>query len=210
MVHDTIPEKGKGAPAENTLVVFRHGSTALNGESDERFRAWAEVPLSEQGKKEVLSSAKKLKGSGIDGIITSDLGRCVETAKILSKEIGAPILEESKGLRPWHLGELTGKPVKPNLDVLKAYINNPSQKVPEGESFDSFKKRMIEDVLRIQKKYPKDKICIVTHHRGERLIESWIKAGKPEDPKELSAEPFMIKGIKPGTFTSHEIPAKES
>jgi len=194
---------------ENTLVVFRHGSTNLNDESDERFRGWADVPLSDKGKEEALASAKKLKDKHIAGIITSDLKRCVETAEIISNEIRAPILEETQGLRPWHLGVMTGQPVKPNLTALQAYINNPDEKVPDGESFNTFRKRMVTAVLTIQKKYPNDKILIVTHHRGERLIQSWVDAGMPTDHSKLSSEPFIHKGVKPGDFTDYEIPPKK-
>ena len=201
MLTKASPKKGP----ENTLVVFRHGSTNLNNESDERFRAWADVPLSEDGKKEVLESAKKLHDKGIAGIITSDLKRCVETAEIIAKELDIPILEESKGLRPWHLGVLTGQPVRPNLPALEAYIKNPDVQVPDGESFNDFKKRMVGDVLRVQKKYPRDKILIVTHHRGERLVKAWMDAGKPTDHSKLSHDPFMHKGVKPGSFIEYEV-----
>ncbi len=193
---------------ENTLVVIRHGATKLNNESDEKFRGWADIPLSDEGKDQAKVTGKALKDKGIDGIIASDLGRCVETAKIISKETGAPVLGKTKGLRPWHLGDLTGQPVKPNLPALQAYIKNPDEVVPGGESFNAFKKRMVDEVLKIQKKYPKDKIAIVTHHRGERLLQAWVDAGEPKDPGKLSSEPFMHKGIKPGSYTTHEVPPK--
>lgn len=205
MIDKASPNKGP----ENTLVVFRHGSTALNNESDERFRGWADVPLSEEGKAEALESAKKLKGKGVAGIVTSDLQRTVQTAKIIAKELDIPILEETDGFRPWHLGVMTGQPVKPNLPALHAYIKNPDEVVPDGESFNQFKDRMVKKIVQIQKKYPKDKILIVTHHRGERLIDAWIQAGKPTDHKKLSAEPFMVKGAPPGSFRDYEVDPKK-
>jgi len=208
IVKSKIPPT-KGEKPENTLVVIRHGATALNSESDEKFRGWADVPLSDEGRDQATEAGKLLKNSHIDGIITSDLGRTVETAERLAKEIGAPVLEKTKGLRPWHLGDLTGQPVKPNIPALQAYIKNPDMKVPGGESFNDFKKRMVNEVLKIQKKYPHDKIAIVTHHRGERLLQAWMDAGKPTDHMKLSAEPFMHKGIKPAGFTDFEIPPKK-
>ena len=208
------PSVPKGDPTkedkpENTLVVIRHGATQMNNDSDEKFRGWADIPLSDEGRAQAKKTGKELKSKGLDGIVTSDLGRCIETANIVSKETGAPVLGKKRGLRPWHLGDLTGQPVKPNLEALKAYITNSSIKVPGGESFDTFKKRMVDEVLKIQKKYPKDKIAIVTHHRGERLIKSWMDVGQPSDPGKLSSEPFMHKGIKPGAYVNHEIPPKK-
>lgn len=200
------PLKG-GSKPENTLVIIRHGSTALNNESDERFRGWADVPLAEEGVKEIQESLPALKKAKLDGLITSDMQRTVKTAEIISKELNIPILEKTDALRPWHLGQFTGQPVKPNLPILQDYIKNkPDVPVPGGESFNQFKQRVIRAVQSIQKRYPNDKIGIVTHHRNERLIQGWMDEGKPDNVLKVSPRPFMSKGIPPGSFTDHEIP----
>lgn len=200
------PIQGGNKP-ENTLVVIRHGSTALNNESDERFRGWADVPLAEDGVKEIQDSLPSLKKANLDGLITSDLQRTVATAQIISKELGIPILEKSTALRPWHLGYLTGQPVKPNLPILERYIKDtPNTPVPGGESFNQFKVRVLRFIQSVQQRYPNDKIGIVTHHRNERLIQGWMDEGKPDNALTVSPEPFMNKGIPPGSFTDHEIP----
>lgn len=200
------PIKGGNKP-ENTLVVIRHGSTALNNESDERFRGWADVPLAQEGVKEITDSLPALKKAKLDGLITSDLSRTVATAQIISKELNIPILEKTPNLRPWNLGYLTGQPVKPNLPILQDYIKNkPDTPVPQGESFNSFKQRTLREIQSIQQRYPNDKIGIVTHHRNERLIQGWMDEGKPDNALKVSPKPFMNKGIPPGSFTDHEIP----
>lgn len=200
------PVRGGNKP-ENTLVVIRHGSTALNAESDERFRGWSDVPLAEEGIKEINDSLPALKKANIDGIISSDLSRTVDTAKIVSKATGAPILDVTQALRPWNLGVFTGQPVKPNLPILLEYIRSkPNDPVPGGESFNAFKERVIRYVQGVQQKYPNDKIALVTHHRNERLLQGWMDAGKPDDVLKINPEAFNSKGIPPGSFTDFEVP----
>lgn len=200
-------EKQPLAPKENTLVVIRHGSTALNAESDERIRGWADVPLAPEGEQEIRDSLPALKKAKLDGLIASDLSRTVDTAKIISKELGVPILGESAALRPWNLGNMTGQPVKNVLPIMRDYIENkPDQPVPGGESFNQFKERFIRFVQQVQTKYPREKIGIVTHHRGERLMQGWMDAGKPDDVLKIKSEVFNNKGIPPGSFTDFEVP----
>ena len=197
-----------GNKPENTLVVIRHGSTDLNAESDERYRGWADVPLAQDGIKEIQDSLPALKKADLDGLISSDLSRTVDTAKIISKELNVPILQITPALRPWHLGQMTGQSVNTStLKVLHTYIKDkPDVPVPGGESFNQFKTRVLRFIQQVQQKYPNDKIGIVTHHRNERLIQGWMDEGKPNNPLDVSPTPFMSKGIPPGSFTSHEIP----
>ena len=196
---------------EDTLVVIRHGATALNSESHERIRGWKDVPLSDEGRADADKMGRELKKMKpkIDGIITSDLSRAHDTAKAVSKHTGAPILKVTKGLRPWNLGDFQGKDVKTTLPQMQDFIKNkPDEQVPGGESFNAFKRRFIKLVEAVQKKYPKHKMAIVTHHRGERLLQGWINEGQPKDPGKISPKVFMDKGIKPGSYTAHEIPPK--
>lgn len=196
---------------ENTLVVIRHGSTSMNGESDDRIRGWIDVPLAEEGMKEVEDSVPALKKAKLYGLITSDMVRAKQTAEIISKEAGVPILGESAALRPWHLGHMAGQLTKEVLPLMHDYIcKHPDTPVPGGESFNQFKERFLRYVQQIQTQYPHEKIGIVTHHRGERLIQGWMDEGKPDDPLKVKPDAFMHKGIKPGDFTDHEIPPPTS
>ena len=200
---DNKPEENK--KPDNALVVIRHGSTALNLGS-ERIRGWVDVPLAPEGIKEAEDGAKKLKGKGVDGIISSDLSRAHTTAKIYSKELGVPIIQVTSAFRPWNLGNMQGQPTKDVLPLLQYYIKDePDTIIPGGESFNQFKKRFLAAVLEVQKKYPTQRIAVVTHHRGERLLQGWHDAGKPQNYHEIKPEVFMHKGIPPGAFTDFKI-----
>lgn len=209
-VRDMAKQAAKKARDEHTLVVIRHGATKLNKESDERIRGHKDVPLSSEGVKQAHIAGRKLKKAGIDGIISSDLSRAADTAKIVSKHTGAPLIKVTRGLRPWHMGAMTGQEVKKILPVMQDFIkNHPDVKVPEGESFNTFKRRFLKEIMAIRAKYPKHKIAVVTHHRGERLLDGWMADGQPKDPGKIGAEHFMVKGIKPGTYKDYEVTTKK-
>jgi broad specificity phosphatase PhoE len=66
------------------LILVRHGHTSLNSPgSDERLRAWLDVPLDEKGMQEVAETAKKLTKYPIEVIYCSDLRRARQTAGVL-------------------------------------------------------------------------------------------------------------------------------
>lgn len=176
-----------------SVYIIRHGSTKLNHE--DKLRGWSDVPLSDKGKEEVRATARKLKDSGIQIIISSDLTRAQETAHEISKETGAPV-KTTMGLRPWNVGIFTGQDSKDTHPKLKEYATKPNVSIPKGESFNSFKNRFIDELEDVLKKYKDKEIALVTHHRGERLIKSWIKAGQPED-RELDMSVFFLHGEPP-------------
>lgn len=71
------------------IRIARHGETTWNAVG--RYQGRLETPLSPLGKAQAHALAQALAGAGITRIISSPLGRCVETAASLSQAIGVPI-----------------------------------------------------------------------------------------------------------------------
>lgn len=189
----------------NKIYIVRHGETQLNHE--EKIRGWINVDLDENGLKQAHELGKELKGKDIQGIFTSDLNRARETARIISDETGVPIILTSKDFRPWHLGIYEGESSKDSLSELQDLIKNrPNEKVPQGESFNDFKNRFLGAINELIKKYDGNYI-IVAHHRNERLVSAWIKAGRDNDNVDVNE--MMKKGIEPGTFDEYDISDKK-
>ncbi len=68
---------------------MRHGLTVMNAAG---LRAGiTETPLTEEGKLTARSAAKAVEQLGIDCIVSSSMGRAVETAEIVAQVIGYPI-----------------------------------------------------------------------------------------------------------------------
>jgi probable phosphoglycerate mutase len=190
----------------STKILFvRHGSTRLNqgsGQtgSSECIRGWLDVPLSPEGRQEAQAAGEKLKEHEFDCIVSSDLSRAADTARAISKKTGVPLVGLIDGLRPWDVGELAGKVVKDCLDILVDDIRNkPDEPMPSGESFNDFKERFLGCIDAIRRKHPDETVCVVSHHRCERLLQAWKETGG--DPSEdINPDAFLRPGIGPGEF----------
>ena len=186
------------ATDRRTIYVVRHGATKFNGEagvSVDRERGWSDVPLTEDGREEARKAGASLKNKGITAIVSSDLVRAKETAKIIGGIIGIKP-EFSFKLRPWNLGDLTGKDMKEANPQIAAGTRSPDKPVPGGESFNAFKTRAFQGLDEAVMKHS-DPLLIVCHHRLERLIAGWVKAGEPPSHA-INLNTFLEKGDPPG------------
>lgn len=183
-----------------TFYLVRHGATALNNDtnvSSDRIRGWLDPPLTEEGKKHAEETGKKLKNKGIEVLESSDLTRAKQTAEIIGKIIGVKP-KFTRKLRPWDLGDLTGKSTKEALPKIAEYIKEPDKVIPKGESFNSFKNRAFAGIADALDNSQGKKLCLVSHHRMERLLKSWIEAGQPTDHAKIDLTTFKEKGEPPG------------
>ena len=131
-----------GKSVELTLV--RHGETDLNKQGLCQ-GGNVDMVLNKTGKEQSKAAAKSLKDQPFDVILSSDLKRAVETAKILSKELNIPYGGAYDLFRERDLGTWSGKPVE---DVMAEHGPKKKRKnltptwlqvTPEGgESFQQF------------------------------------------------------------------------
>jgi probable phosphoglycerate mutase len=188
-------------PEAAKLSIIRHGETDYNGEtaSADLIRGHTNVPLNKRGIEQAHAMGKKLP-KDITGLYTSDLDRAHDTAKIISEESGVPIIESSRGFRPWDVGKFGGQPSKTAVPKLIDYMENkPDEPVPGGESFNQFKDRALSNIQRAQEENPGEHIGIVSHHRVDRLV-----AGLNPKTGEIDPKVFGQKGEPPGSITTHE------
>jgi broad specificity phosphatase PhoE len=87
------------------VYIFRHGETDWNREG--RFQGHLDVPINETGRRQATELVSRLDGSGIEAILSSDLSRAYETARIVANQLGIPVFSH-EGLREAHLGEAQG------------------------------------------------------------------------------------------------------
>jgi len=166
------------------------------GVSVDRERGWSDVPLTKEGRQEGQRAGIKLRGKGIEAIVASDLARSHETAVIIGNLVGVKP-QFSHELRPWNLGSLTGKEMSEAQPVMEKYARqNPDKPVPDGESFNDFKNRALAGVAKAIRQAKGMKLLIVTHHRVERLLCGWDKAGQTDGKIDLNC--FFQKGDPPG------------
>jgi len=193
------------------IWLVRHGETELNNDADvsqDRIRAWRDVPLNQAGRDTAKDTAEHLQDKRIEVIVSSDLSRARETADIIGKALGIHPIYTNK-LRPWDLGMLTGQSTKDAIPKIKEYVDHPDRPVPKGESFNSFMNRAFAGVADAIDRAQGETLCLVTHHRVERLLKAWIAAGQPVDHNEIDLRVFTSKGEPPGKAETISVDAQK-
>lgn len=168
----------------NNYYLMRHGYSVRN-EKDiaSSFPEKEACPLTEEGKKEVLETAEKLKKENISLIISSDLQRTKETAEIVSKTLGAKLKFDER-IRELDAGEFNGEPV----EKIKEYIKGKGffeSKIPGGESHRDVKKRVYSFFKEIDKKYENENILVISHRVPLLIMLSSLEGVSDEEFSEL-------------------------
>lgn len=185
----------------------------------ERFRGTSEVPLTEEGLANAHQLGQQLAAKGgVDRIMASDLGRTLTTARILNHYTRAPIVHVGPELHPWHLGSLEGTEVTPEkLDFMHDLIrNHPNFPIAgrgplsteDGESFNDYRNRILpffDARLRESIANPTERTALVTHGRGLKIMNAWVRAGANQD-FEIDPGEMIQDHDSPGTVmrVSHQ------
>ena len=126
------------------VYLVRHGETQLNAER--RIQGQSDSPLTEKGVQQAWQVAERARTLGITHVITSDLGRTQQTARIIADACGCDVLLEPR-LRELDMGVLE----KRHIDTLteteegwrRTLVNGTEDgRIPEGESMQELSVRM--------------------------------------------------------------------
>ena len=169
------------------LILLRHGETLWNMEA--RLQGHANSDLSEKGINQAVAIKKSLQLLSPSRIITSDLGRTVQTAEIVgyNDAIKVPLLRELD------MGDWTGKR---KHDLIKNEFTNyknwraGSYTPPNGENWFDFCNRIEFTLREWVKKEDSDLLAIV--HSG--VIRAACKVF-------LNLSPEYLLPATPGTIT---------
>lgn len=149
--------------------------------------------LTEKGIAYAKALGKHIVEKGKNLIVTSDVARAKETAKISSEESGVKT-EVNKNLNTWNIGEHDGG--KEGSFDEKYYVEHPAEKPEGGESFNDFKTRM-EKAYADVKAMPKE-VQVVAHSKVQKAFKALDKTdGKWTD--ETSKEYLGESKIEPQT-----------
>ncbi|RTZ44801.1 histidine phosphatase family protein [Candidimonas sp. SYP-B2681] len=148
--------------------LIRHGETQWN--AAKRLQGWIDIPLSPIGLKQARQLADYLRspsfGVPIDVVVSSDLGRAVETARIATTHLGLPI-EAIPDLRERSYGIYEGKDWA-TLDIMRTRGNgidfrNPQQLIDQGEALHAFDVRISDAFENLAQRYPGKNILAFAH-----------------------------------------------
>lgn len=156
------------------LYLVRHGATQLTAE--DRFSGAVGVDLSAEGRVQVEHLAERLSVEKIAAVYTSPLSRTVETAEILARPHGLPLVKRD-GLREIDHGRwdgLTRQEVEARFGAeYEAWEADPFTFAPAGgESGVAVLARALPVVREVVLAHAGDNVVIVSHKATLRLLLS--------------------------------------
>jgi probable phosphoglycerate mutase len=147
------------------ITIVRHGETEWN--KSMQLQGHTDSPLTEIGLKQAEQLAETIKNRDFNLLISSDLNRALQTAKIINRHLMLNI-ELNKELRERAFGimeGLTRKEVEIKYkDTFQAYMTRKADfNIRNGESLIVFSNRVINAINEIIKKHHNKNILIVSH-----------------------------------------------
>ncbi|WP_026819674.1 histidine phosphatase family protein [Arthrobacter castelli] len=173
------------------LALVRHGQTAWNEEG--RLQGSADIPLDATGREQAAAGGAELAGRQWDVLVSSPLGRAVETAHIFGQRIGLEPATPMAGLRERNYGPLEGQPLKglsePEYNRLHA----------GAEPEDEVAERGLAALRDVLEEYPGQRIVVVAHGTLIRLTMSAL-LGQPHprlaNCEVVDVEPEMLLNLQ--------------
>jgi probable phosphoglycerate mutase len=159
--------------------LIRHGETDWNAQ--QRLQGWRDIALNAYGLKQAGQLAGHLSSprfsAAIDTVVSSDLSRACETARIAAAHLGLPLLcqaqlrERNYGIyegRDWP--ELKRQAAEPNVPD----FHDPDQPIEQGESLRAFHTRIVDAFEALAHSHSGRSILVFTH--GGVIDMVWKRA----------------------------------
>lgn len=204
----SIDELRAKADKKITKFIFaRHGeaeSTVKGIRSDSE----NEYPLVEEGKNQSEQLGEMLKDSKIDVILASPVLRASETAEIIGKKLGVPVLKEN-ALKDYDFGSWTGFTTE---ELLKKEDYQKYRALPEeqlyaypqggdGESRADIEKRVREFIGRANEEYAGKNVLLIAHGVVGAVLHRIIDEASLEDTLRFER---TVKNAAPMTYYVRE------
>ena len=156
----------------NTIYLVRHGQTEWNIKG--KTQGHGNSKLTQKGIDQAKALADSISSLPIDYIYSSDLGRAVETAEIISDKFGLDVIE-TPALREMGFGKWEGLLIKEiqeeYKDIYHTWRNQPHlAEIPGGETLQIIKERTDKFLAELNEKYDGKHIVLVTHSVTARVI----------------------------------------
>ncbi len=146
------------------LILLRHGETAWNIEG--RYQGQSDSALTATGRAQAEALAARLHRHRVEALYSSDLGRAVETARVVAVSTGLIVNLDSR-LRERHLGVFQGL-LKADIrvrfpDEYRRFKTDTDYVVPGGESARQCSTRLIACLEEIAGRHPGQDIAVASH-----------------------------------------------
>lgn len=172
------------------FCLLRHGETLWN--RAKRIQGQAESPLTPEGQEQAKAWGRALTAWGFQRILSSDLGRAVETAELCNLSLYLPH-ERDPRLREQHWGRWQGCVLRElrqdDLEIMDRLERAGWEfRPPGGESRTEMYARIREALLDAATRHAGERILVVTHRGVLRTLDYGITGcdympGSPESTR---------------------------
>lgn len=150
------------------ILAIRHGETAWN--QGGRLQGHLDIPLNDTGREQARRLARALaaRDDRIDLVVSSDLGRALETARAVASAVGAPLVADA-GLRERSFGVFEGSTFADVTAQQPEQAERWRRREPDwsapggGESLLQIKERVAQVVRRLAAENMGKQIALFTH-----------------------------------------------
>ena len=147
------------------FIAIRHGETEWNRES--RFQGHLNSELNGEGRAQAEALGERLAGERFDLLLSSDLGRTLQTARAIAKRTGHEIVVEPR-LRERRMGifqGLTPAEVQERYpeDFERFRSHDPDYVIPDGESMRQLYERSVGCYNELAQRHAGLTLATVTH-----------------------------------------------
>lgn len=146
------------------VYLLRHGRTALNAAGALRGRM--DVPLDEVGREEARRLGAAFSGVELGEVVSSPLGRSMETATAVADRQGLPVTPDP-GFIDRDYGPWTGKAPSAVSDRYGALESAPASEI---EPYAQFQDRVTRALAAVVARLPDRRVAIAAHDAVNRAI----------------------------------------
>jgi probable phosphoglycerate mutase len=158
-------ERGASPGSFTRFIVVRHGQTRWNVEK--RVQGQEDSPLTDEGLRQAEAIADRLAKERFDVLVSSDLGRALQTAAPIAQRCGLPVVKDAR-LRERHFGEGEGMPYD-EIDrrwpdaFSRIRESDPDAVIPGGETRRQFHDRVHRAFEALVREREGKRVAVVTH-----------------------------------------------
>lgn len=151
---------------------LRHGEAAWNAEG--RLCGSTDVPLSDAGRRQARSLARRLQPIPVSALYSSPLSRALESARIIGEAVGhEPVVDPRLAELDYGAWEgMTFEEIRRAApDAYRAWVADPAKVAPpEGESGVHLIERVTPFLADVAQRYPSGNVVVVCHKTVCRLL----------------------------------------
>ena len=195
MPESTEPtEPAAPARSDTRLALVRHGQSTWNALS--RWQGQANPPLSPLGEEQAAEAAARLTGTGVTGVVTSDLIRARRTGQIVADALGLGPVRVHPDLGEYDVGDWSGL-TKPEIEKRwpgqqAEWFGGRLATTPGGEGRIAFDRRVMRAVRDVSAEAPAGSVLVVITHGGVIRALERAAGASPVPIANLSGRWFSV------------------